>query len=177
MEGEKILPSFNLEPADNAGTRWEKWARRFDNFLIAKDVKTDARKKAMLLHLAGEEVFDLSESVGVADGDDISRTKEKLQNYFAPKRNTEYEIFVFRQATKHQGESLDKLNARLTSLSKYCNFTDTERDMKSQIIQKCLNEKVRDKGLTNANITLADLLTYGRTLEATKLQTMAMLNQ
>ncbi|KAK6169530.1 hypothetical protein SNE40_020569 [Patella caerulea] len=48
--------------------------------------------------------------------------------------------------------------------------------MKSQIIQKCLNEKVRDKGLTNANITLADLLTYGRTLEATKLQTMAMLN-
>ncbi|KAK6169529.1 hypothetical protein SNE40_020568 [Patella caerulea] len=118
MEGEKMLPSFNLELADNAGTRWEKWVRRFDNFLIAKDVKADARKKAMLLHLAGEEVFDLSESVGVADGDDFARTKEKLQNYFAPKRNTEYEIFVFRQATQHQGESLDKFNARLTSLSK-----------------------------------------------------------
>ena len=160
---------------ERAGRNGSK--KRFHNFLVAKNVTVDGRKKAMLLHYAGEEVFELSESINITDEDDYLETKEKLQiYYFAPKRNVKYEKFVFRQATQQPSEPLDKFNARLVSLSKYCNFTKKEREIKSQIIQKCLNDKVRNKGLTESDISLDALLTYGRTLEATKVQYESMIN-
>ena len=51
------LPPFALNPADNVSTRWERWIRRLDNFLVAKTITDDDRKRAMLLHYAGEDVF------------------------------------------------------------------------------------------------------------------------
>ena len=61
-------------------------------------------------------------------------------------------------------------------MSKNCNFQDKHREIKSQIIQKCSMPKIRDKGLTEVNITLPQLLTYGRTLEATVQQAKIMSN-
>ena len=46
--------------------------------------------------VTGETVFELSESVGVLDTDTYAVAREKLTAYFSPRRNTEYEIFVFR---------------------------------------------------------------------------------
>ena len=78
MEEERLLSKFSLELSENAGTRWEKWVKRFDNFLVAKNVTITGQKKAMLLHYAGEEVFELSESINITDEDDYLETKEKL---------------------------------------------------------------------------------------------------
>ena len=150
----RLLSKFSLEPSENAGTRWEIWVKRFDNFLVAKNVIVAGRKKAMPVHYAREEFFELSESINITDEEDYLETKEKLQNYFAPKRNIEYETFVLRQATQQPSEPLVKFNARLVSLSKYCNFTNKEREIKSQIIPKCLNDKVRNKGLKNKSTPL-----------------------
>ena len=60
-----ILAPFSIEPTDSASVRWERWLRRFDNFVVARDIATNARQKAMLLHYAGEAVFDLGEAVGI----------------------------------------------------------------------------------------------------------------
>ena len=46
--------------------------------------------------------------------------------------------------------------------------------MRSQIIQKCRLSKVREKGLSDTDISLPNLLKYGRTLEATLTQGQAM---
>ena len=53
--------------------------------------------KAMLLHYAGEAVFELSDVVGV-ENDNFAETKRKLTEYFRPQCNEEYEIFKFRRA-------------------------------------------------------------------------------
>ena len=111
---------------------------------MAKRITDDVQKKAMLLHYAGEEVFDLGES------------------------------FVFRQAAQLADETLDKCNARLRRIARNCNFHDVDRKVRSQIIQKCQNSKVRDNGLSEPSISLADLIKYGRTLEATHAQGQAM---
>ena len=166
METES-LPPFSIEPTDSASTRWERWLRRFDNFVMARDIATDARQKAMLLHYAGEAVFDLSEAVGVIPTDNFDATKLKLTAYFTPWRNEEYEVFTFRQTQQKSGETIDQFHARLQQMCKKCNFEDKNHEIKSQIIQKCLMHKIRDKGLSKVNITLPQLLTYGQTLEAT----------
>ena len=46
----------------------------------------------------------------------------------------------------------------------------------SQIIQKCAMAKIRDKGLSEADITLEQLLRYGRTLESTTQQSLVTSN-
>ena len=147
MENAQI-EQFEVTPADTASTRWERWVRRFDNFVVAKGITNDTRIKAMMLHHAGETVFELSESVGVLE----------LTAYFTPRRNTEYEIFVFRQTQQlpDGGETLDQFHARLQQLSKNCNFANKDGEIRSQIIQKCAMTKIRDKGLkTLPHVTIS----------------------
>ena len=50
-----------------AAARWDhwRWLRRLENVIAAKGIADLNRKKAVLLHHAGEEVFDLSEDLGV----------------------------------------------------------------------------------------------------------------
>lgn len=170
------LPPFSIEPTDSASARWDRWVRRFDNFIVAKNVEEDTRKKAMLLHYAGESVFDLSESLNVLPADTCDQTKVKLNAYFTPRRNVEYEVFTFRQAKQNTGETLDQFHTRLQHLAKNCAFDNKDKEIKSQIVQKCFLPKIRDKGLGDANITLEQLLTYGRTLEATMTQSKIMGN-
>ena len=177
MENAQI-ETFEIEPVDTASTRWDRWVRRFDNFVVAKGITNDTRIKAMMLHHAGETVFELSESVGVLDTDTYAVAREKLTAYFSPRRNTEYKIFVFRQTQQLPGggETLDQFHARLLQLSKNCNFANRDGEIRSQIIQKCAMAKIRDKGLSEADITLEQLLRYGRTLESTIQQSLVMSN-
>ena len=142
------LPAFQLLPADYVAARRERWLARLENFLVVKDVTNGKRQKAMLLHYSGDAVFEISESVGVRDSDSFTDAKGKLSAYFAPKRNVEFEIVRFRNARQQDSESLDQFQARLQQLAKHCDFNDNDREIKSQIIQCCSLQKVREKGLT-----------------------------
>ena len=95
MENAQI-ETFEIEPVDTASTRWDRWVRRFDNFVVAKGINNDTRIKAMMLHHAGETVFELSESVGVLDTDTYAVAREKLTAYFSPRRNSQHGIRDFR---------------------------------------------------------------------------------
>ena len=55
-------------------------------------------KKALLLHIAGDEVFEIYGMLdNTGDKNGFDETKQALTNYFKPKINTEFEIFEFRQ--------------------------------------------------------------------------------
>ena len=43
--------------------------------------------------------------------------KDKLNETFAPRRNVEYEIFMFRQAGHESGENIDQYHTRLRHLA------------------------------------------------------------
>ena len=67
---ENNISAFNVEPQDTAAVRWERWIARFENLLVAKNITGDNRKKALLLHHAGEEVFDLYFTLQTDDNND-----------------------------------------------------------------------------------------------------------
>ena len=132
MEAVADVAPFSLEPADSACERWERWARRFENFVVAKDIHSDTIMRAMLLHYAGEAVFELSETVVVTEYYDNFAQKLNGSSLLASGRQTqcseEYEIFKFRQADRTTSETLDQFNARLQQLSKNCNFHEKDRN-------------------------------------------------
>lgn len=115
-----MLPSFpffdaRATDANNVGTEWLKWVKRFENFIVACGITADARKTALLLHYVGEEVYDiycsLPDPPAAATASTVSSTGgssnatplyttacKKLDGYFAPRVNTTFDIYRFRQA-------------------------------------------------------------------------------
>ena len=53
--------------ATDPAARWERWLKRFTNYTVGKNITHASRQKAILLHYAGEDVFDLAESLGIVD--------------------------------------------------------------------------------------------------------------
>lgn len=173
MENDGIQP-FSPEPAESAAARWETWVERFEIFLVTKDIEVDKKKRAMMLHYAGEEVFLINKALSNVDDSTYAKLKKKLTDYFDPQKNEEYETFRFRKAVQGETESLDKYHARLRNMARQCDFHSVDREVKSQIIQTCNLKKVRDKGLSTPGITLQDLLAFGRQEESTVRQSEEM---
>ena len=58
------------------------------------------KRSAFLLYYAEEEACDIFETLSES-GDDFETAKEKLTEYFGPKKNAEYDIYNFRQAKQN----------------------------------------------------------------------------
>lgn len=176
------LPSFPVfdvhgEPS-SVGSRWTKWRNRFDNFLVALNIDDDKRKKAMLLHYAGPDVYDIFETLPAAqqseDDEEYNITVASLAAYFCPKVNTEYETYVFRQARQNDSETLDTYHTRLRHLAATCDFKDVDREIKSQIILGCSSSRFRRMALKDYKLTLQELLDTGRALEMSETHARGM---
>ena len=124
--------------------RWKHWSDRFDNLVVARNVTDNARKKALLLHLAGENVFDIFSALVLPDipaganpaiDNCYTVAKTALDNHFNPKKNVEFEKYTFRSTKQQCDENIDAYHARLRALAKYCEFTDVDSEIKSRIIQ------------------------------------------
>ena len=77
----------------------------------------------MLLHYAGEEVFDIYDSFtdekkGPADG--YETLVASLNSYFQPKVNTDFETFQFRQYSQSPSETMDSYYTRLRLQAAKC---------------------------------------------------------
>ena len=71
-------------------------------------------KKALLLHYAGDEVFEIYGTLdNTGDENGFGETKQALTNYFKPKVNTEFEIFEFSLMKQLESETCDDFSTRL----------------------------------------------------------------
>ena len=74
------------------------------------NVTNKARQRALLLHYAGaarNEIFDTLPDTTPGDRKDpFEIAVQALTNYFTPRRNREYEIYVFRQAKQEKNETI-----------------------------------------------------------------------
>ncbi|XP_053389269.1 uncharacterized protein K02A2.6-like [Mercenaria mercenaria] len=166
-QGLPVFPAFSVnEPG--IGPRWKKWTNRFENLMIGMNIKDKTRQRALFLHYVGEEVNDIFNTLQ-GTGDDYETAKTQLTEYFAPKKCTEYEIFKFRQAKQDSSENVDSFHTRLRALSRNCEFPDTDKEIKSQIVQGCTSTRLRRKALRD-DLTLDNLIKGARALELSDLQ-------
>ena len=173
----KVLPTFpefDITETSTQAARWKKWLSRFQNLLVAMNVIDKKRQRALLLHYAGEavnEIFDTLPDTTAGEGDDpLDKAVQALTNYFTPKQNREYEIYVFRQAKQENSESISAFHTRLRQLAVTCEFGDVDREIKTQIVQSCSSHKLLTKALENPSYTLAQLLDVGKAMELSKTQ-------
>ena len=122
IEVPPLIPFDPISEPTSVSQRWKAWKRCFEIYLIAVNVKDDAQKRALLLYQAGEatqEIFDTLEETG----DDYKTAIEKLDEYFTPKKNVDYEIFQFRQAKQTMARQLTNLKHDFANEQPTVNFT------------------------------------------------------
>lgn len=137
--------------------------------MTAFNIIDEGRKKAMLLHFAGDDVFDIASTIdttpraadannGVAAETVYAATKRALNQYFCPTQNKEFNIYVFRQTKQATDESIDQFYSRLKKAALGCEFADVDAEIKSQIIQGCRSGKLRLSALQDTTMTLTWIL-------------------
>ena len=138
------------------------------------NVTVKKRKRALLLHYAGKatnEIFDTLPDTTQSEGEDkFEKAVQALTDYFTPRQNREYEIYVFRHAKQESNESISAFHRRLRQLAVTCEFADVDRETKTQIVQSCSSHKLRTKALENPSYTLTQLLDAGRAMELSQKQ-------
>ena len=130
--------------------------------LVGIDISDDNRKRALLLHYAGEEASDIFETL-VDTGNTYAIANQKLTDYFAPKKNIEFEIHKFRQAKQEQSETIDTFQTRLRQLSINCEFASVDNEIKSKITQGCFSTRFWRRALRE-EMGLDKLLASARAL-------------
>ena len=160
-----ILSTFDCDnDAPNLSLRWDRWLARFENYLCAVNITNDARCKAMLLHHAGEKVFEIYETIS-DQGDQFADVKTKLNTYFRPMKDTAMSVFQFREEAQKPSETIDQYCTRLRSMGKQCEFTNVDLEIRAQILQKTCHGNLRREILKHPTWTLDDVLKEARLLE------------
>ena len=134
----------------------------------------------MLLHSAGVDVKKIHKTLIIhtpgKNEDEYTKTRDALNKYFMPKKNVEYEIFNFRQEKQKPEESLYMYYTRHKNLHTV-EFNSVDREIKSQIIQFCVNNTLKLKALQDPTLTLDRILTLSRTLGTSKVQAAQIVSE
>ena len=179
MNSHPTFQTFNIEEDINSlSTKWTRYVSRFENFCLAYEITDPNRKCALPLHSAGQNVQNIFDTLTInsptGSQTKYSVTLDALNEHFIPKRNLEYELFMFRSGKQENDETLDQFHTRLLHLSKYCEFVDLNRELKSQVIFGCGSCRVRRKALQEHGLMLNDILTYAHTIETSEQQAVSM---
>ena len=131
----------------HVGERWVRWLARFDVLSKALHVTDGAQRKAMLIHYAGEEVFDIfetfnTEQKGSEDNEGYQVLCDSLTKHFQLRKNIDFERYRFRLARQEPNESMMSFYTRLRKLAKYCEFSNLDLEIKGQIIQGCTSQAI-----------------------------------
>jgi len=133
-------------------------------------------KKDALIIYGGKEIARLEKSLADPENGELNeyeRLREKLCNYYAPKKNKHYSRYIFSKLRPLCGESTTAYATRLREKSHDCEFENEDDRILEHIIQTTKNQSLVKKTI-NRRWTLTEMLNEVHQLEDTKLQVSDM---
>ncbi|PAA56643.1 hypothetical protein BOX15_Mlig004385g26 [Macrostomum lignano] len=147
---------------------WARWIKSFENFLVAGALEeaSESRKKAILLHLLGEEGRRRAANVDASKS--LQETKTALKAIFSSSRSVIAERFAFRQRAQHDGESIGDYVMALRELATNCKFgTFHDEIIRDQLVEKTCVPRIRERLLMEEDdLTLDDAIKKAERIEA-----------
>ena len=148
-----------------AGEDFEKRTRGVERYLAVVNITKADRKCAILLHLVGPDIADLSETLTEDDptGDSFERLKKKLTAYLSPVKNVVAERAAYHQMKMQADEEFEQFLGRLRMQAQRCGYTAAEMDR--ELRDRCivgsslgLREKLLQEAATKGDgLTLANV--------------------
>lgn len=172
------LEAFDCEGDPNSlGSRWEKWKRALEIYLLATKNDQPINKRAILLHTGGLALQDIYFNIPGAhvescnDNDVYKIAIEKLDDYFAPKQSNIFERHIFRLMKQETQEKFEKFLIRLRRQSARCNFSNENEHLIDQIVEKCNSTELRKKILIlGDSVSIDKIISEANALETVERQ-------
>ena len=183
MASSNVIPNFDkfkvLGDEHTAGVRWKRYIAKFDMLTVAMNIQDKpARKKALLLHVAGDEVFDIfmtftDAQKGPETEEGYKTFKQSMLDYFEPKKHTDFEVVKFRHEVQREGETIDTFCTRLRQLAVRCDFDNADREIKLQLLSGSKSKRLQKRALRE-ELDLEGILKLARSLEISDRQALEM---
>ena len=103
--------------------------------------------------------------------------REKLDQYFKPKKNITYERFIFKNIKQNEEESTVSFVTWLRNQAEYCAFSDVAEAVKDQFISEYHYVKLKQKLLKDREINIDKCVEIGRNMEISKQLAKEMSNK
>lgn len=159
---ETLRPPEGLKLVGNVDSNWRSFKQQFELYMatIGLDNKSNTRKIALLLTVAGPqatEVFNTSEFTEADDKERYDSVIEKFHAYCSPQKNTVYERYVFRSRMQQPGETFDCFVTDLKLKPQSCDFGDLKDSMvRDQIVYGIHDKRIRERLLRDAKLALEE---------------------
>ena len=177
MEHSNLSPLDISGPAHVVSERWRKWRRSFHFYVTGKGLRDPPQLRALLLHLAGEAVQDVHESLNLtfSAGEDVYvRTLAELDKQFEVKANQPYERHVFRQMVQQPNETVAQFVTKLKTQAQFCNFQDHDDQIRDQLLHAMADMELREKLLETDQLTLSIAMKKSRQRKTAAAQAKTM---
>lgn len=138
------FPKFDLDDYNTISTRWEKYKKRFLNLCVALNVNDEKQKLALFLNYIGEEAYDIYDNLLVTGTEQTYDTAVALlDGHFNPKKNIDYEVYLFRKLKQEQDENMHQFYVRVKQQGNKCDFgANLEKEIKQQLVLPTNNNKL-----------------------------------
>ena len=116
---------------DQSREQWPSYTERMVQYLMANDVKEDAKQKAILLSICGPNMYQLIRNLVAPRKPTELKFKEfvaRVQEHFCPRPLVIVEHFNFHSQFQNEGENVADYIAELR-LSQHSKFGNTLEDM------------------------------------------------
>lgn len=155
MDNGKIPPFECFTDPATLGRRWTRWLTSFELFADGKGLivepntppATLQRRRALLLHHAGQDVQDIFLTLANRGGPaEYDLAVAALNNYFVPRVNVTFARQEFHTVTQKQGETTQQFITRLRQAARDCAFgVDMENQIRDAVMARCSSSYVRRK--------------------------------
>ncbi|KAL4707300.1 hypothetical protein ACJJTC_019838 [Scirpophaga incertulas] len=172
-----MMDPFNSCQSSESATQWQKFKKRFLQFITAYyEEIAENRKIAMLLHAGGDDLNCIYDSFSEKP-EDLAGVLHCFDDHFIPRKNLTYERFKFLNRKQYENENFEQYAVVLKNLAEPCEFGNLKEDLIKDIFVSGINSKnLQQKLLTTNNLNLQSALDICRTASVIAVRVEEMIN-
>ena len=158
-----------LSAFNPAKEHWTAYTERLQYYFIANEVKSDEKKRAILLSVCGPDTYKTIR--GIVDAETLASTAyneliEMLKSHYDPKPSFIVQRFKFYNRTREAGETVSTFVATLRQIAEYCDYKETLNDMiRDRLVCGINHEGIQKKLLAEKNLTYEKALEIALAME------------
>jgi hypothetical protein len=166
-------PPQPLNMDGDLGLSWQKWLRRFRQYLAAKeaDKKSDATKIGMLLSAIGEEAEERFDQLQWESGEDKTKFETvvaKLDKEFSGETRVVFNRYVFWSQARPEGQKFKEYLTQLRTLAARCEFKEVDNMIRDKIIFSETDQSIKQNLLEQRNPGLDKVISTCQAVETTR---------
>ena len=149
---------------------WEAYIEQLENYFVANDIDSAAKKRAILLSSCGTAAYKTIRSILAPQKPtevEYAELVKQVKQHYVPKPSEIIQRHKFYTCNRQPSESIADYVARLRALTEYCEFGGTLDSMlRDRLVCGVNNEQLQRRLLAEPRLTFERALELSRMFES-----------